>query len=362
MRPEEGNGACNVPRMRLHLLAGLFLVGCGSDPVASERASLGYTQGPIQKDPARLTMGPLEIVVQLDRPAYAITGDHDNVYFTTAFKSSDEIDPANVMQCAKTGCDVPTPIAFGSKLSTSIAVDASRVYWLGSNDVLSCPIGGCGGSSPAVVTDGSIRNIASNGSLFWVGDGTIRACDGSNCAATTRTVHGWDAKDAVQVSADATNVFYRNALDDAIVRCSADDCASPARVATNFGAAPFAIDATNIYFRTPSGISRCNKMGCREAAVIAPLDEAANVQSIVADGVHVFWIANYAVYTCPVSGCAKPTLVAAAGAGVDTPNSANALAIDDHYVYWTSGVATSWWQGADGVDHHGPGMIMRLAK
>jgi len=339
--------------MRARILCALlFLAGCSADPVASEIASWNTTSGPIAA-PVHVAMSPVATLVRLDRPAYAIAIDAHDLYFTTAPATSLEQKPPAVMKCSKTGCETATPVAFGRTMPIDIAVDASNVYWLAPSEpslskaILSCPIDGCNGADPRlVVFQDPILDIASNGaSLFWLGAGKVSSCDGSDCDATRRVVVS--QVDAIQIDVDADTLYFRKFTDESIERCAIADCGTKVRLATDFGFTPFAFDQTNVYFRTPMGISRCAKTGCRKPALVAPLDQDASVTDIAADGARVYWIDRQSANACPITGCAKPFVISSSGEGV---KSANRLALDGEYLYWTTGGAL------------GPGAIFRVTK
>jgi len=369
--------------MRACLL--LVAVGCGartelsippdaSSPVVD--ASHDVAHPPDVEAPDVDTQAAPTVLATTDAPAYAITVDAKNVYWTQGHWG-----PANAptyslaLQCEKTNCKTPMALAMGLDIvPLSIAVDHQTIYWTAQgpdgfdpslhgsvpNGIYACAIGGCG-QSPQALVAGSMHNVFTDaGRLFWIGSDDVEQCISGDCGASATSL----ATGNGSVRIDGGYAYWSTS--SAIMRCplSASGCAaapvvvvadSPAQWNPNVpNFRPFAIDAANIYWTSNGVLLRCPKEGCAVPTVIMPFGKTY-AQCIETDGVNVYWTAPNAIVRCPVSGCAKPVRVYMSFPASPPMPSPNCLALDETNVYWTTG-------GIGYMSAPGAGSVMMLPK
>jgi len=319
-------------------------------------------------------------LVTTDGPAYAITVDEKNIYWTQGYWGPPTAPTyALAMQCEKTKCAAPIALAMGMDiLPLSIAVDEQTVYWTtqdaagfdparkGSvpNGLYACAIDGCNQSPLAVVT-GTMHNVFTDADkLFWIGSNEVSECASGQCSASTMSVAAGNGS----VRIDGGYAYWSTST--AIMRCplSSTGCASAPVVVVPDSPSdwnpnvpnlrPFAIDATNLYWTSDGVLKRCAKEGCSTPTVIMPLGNT-EAHCIATDGVNVYWTAPNAVVRCPVTGCAKPVRVYMSFPASPPLPGPECVAVDETKVYWTAASQGIGYTSSPVVGH---GYVMMLPK
>jgi hypothetical protein len=305
------------------------------------------------------------VIVTTDVPAYALTVDDKNVYWTQGYwplASAPSLPLA--MQCEKTKCEAPLALATGTEVPLSIAVDHDNVYWTDGSPqwddsailgLFACAIGGCA-QKPQTLVAGPAHGVsAQDGRLFWVDAADIAECAAGSCATQTPLGVGTGS-----VKSDGSYAYW--STDTSIMRCvlAPTGCvSSPAVVVSDAPSSgvtmtpsfrTFALDSTNVYWLSHGELRRCPKAGCSTPITIMPDDNTA-AQCIATDGINVYWTAPNALVRCPVTGCAKPIPVY-----VSYEHSANCVALDETNIYWTTGPVAAFYNSANA------GSIMTMPK
>lgn len=314
-----------------------------------------------------------ELIASTSVPAYAITVDDENVYWTQGYWGSGSTFPSYpmVLQCDKKNCQTPIVLGNGNDVPLSIAVDEANVYWssdsqwlLGlpsqtpSPGLFTCAIGGCA-QTPQKIAEGLAHGVVTHAEqLFWVDGGAVADCVAGSCSSSTVMLA--PAKGTLRTDGD----YAYWSTDSAIMRCrlGATGCLSPPVVVVPDTPSSggmlatyrtFTMDGANLYWISHGEVRSCPKDGCSSPITLMP-DFDTFAQCIATDGVNVYWTAPNALVRCPVSGCAKPIRVYVDYEHTPDPNC---LALDATNVYWTTGDITGYCEGPCGG-----GSIMTLPK
>jgi hypothetical protein len=241
----------------------------------------------------------------------------------------------------KPGVLAPSP--GGTCGVVSLTTDASTVYWTTlciNGAVYSCPDTGCN-NSPTLLTASTPPGqiLASGGSLFWQygekGHNEVLSCAPSSCG--TQTALG-QLVSGGGIAIGGSDLFWWDS-NSAIYSCALGSCANPAGgqfiAATSGTGGPqtLAANGSNVFWTdTGTGSVRGCAVSSGACAGAFTVHSSSGPSVIIADASNVYWNDNNNVWQCPASGgCTSPIGLAA---GLQTANS---LASDGTYVYWTTG-------------------------
>lgn len=246
----------------------------------------------------------------------------------------------------------------GSDWASSIAVDATTIYWTRiSQDgqpgaIESCAISGCG-LQPTVVVPNLSREIGSIAvdaqNLYWVDiganydAGAVFKCPKFDCANHVTTLASGLASPS-HLAVDATSLYWVNVGDDAdndhaaVLECSISGCPAGPSIIAEIGAGPeraLSIDSANIYWVDDQQVLACPKTGCAGGPKVLA-SQQPGVSSVASDGNSVFWGSSPddshfgPIVSCGVMGCANsPTEILA------KDREPTLMLVDDSNVYWT---------------------------
>jgi hypothetical protein len=307
------------------------------------------------------TMGacqPFTIASGLNTPR-DISVSGGNVYWTDHSASGD------VSVCPVTGCTgMPQQLATGLQLASGIAVSGSALVFgcygstppegganLGAG-AFECDTSGCGGMGPAALTSGpgAIVGVATDGVNAYWNDASLSqvfSCAIGGCGGNPTQIAAGIGTPWYGITLDATNVYFAGRSDGNVYACPKAGCMGGTATPLVTGlTGPFglAVDATDVYFTefdpnnlsTPGPVAKCALTGCASPTIVAAAQ--ATPVGIAVDGSGVYW-ANQAagnatagtVAYCPKSGCpaSGPTTLASGR------NGPFLVALDADFVYWT---------------------------
>ena len=310
----------------------------------------------------------------------AIAVDGSNVYWinlgiddTTNTKAPKPWHSGAVMKCAIRGCNqLPTPLATrrgtspNTRLPQALAADGTYVYWSDLEDptygdwvfgIFRCAAHGCN-DEPERIMPWAASGIAIHKQrLFWTGgSGEASSCRVTGCQVPAQTYYGQDSALSFGIAVDDSGVYWIGAPRDQLFH-SRQDAGGGSATRLNpldtytAGLYQLAIDSRQVYFADSSPIGlgkilRCPKTGCDgEPTVLAA--GLSSVSAIASDGDDVFWVEagekvvddhiergrGYLRKCAGLSSLCEPTTLA---------NGANTLAVDSHFVYWTTGSGEVW--------------------
>lgn len=141
-----------------------------ADLSASSCTDVGGMTGSIRRV-AKDGTGLMEVVPRAEYvTGVALNGTH--VYWTSGANGT--APSGMVFRCPKTGCDEPEIIASPGGYASSLALDATSVYWFNwalsssiwTGEVLKCPLTGCSASPTVLATASTGKLPLANGSLI----------------------------------------------------------------------------------------------------------------------------------------------------------------------------------------------------
>jgi hypothetical protein len=242
-----------------------------------------------------------------------------------------------VVKCSTSNCAATlTVLASGRPGPEDIVLDDTNVYWSEQGGAASCARAGCGGNPNVLVSglttaDGGPADydgIAIGPSLvYFPNDGALRSCAKGGCSNSPTTLGGY----ADDLASDTNNLYGTNG--DNVFMCPLGDCTNGSRVTLVSGLGgsdSIALDKVNAYFSYTTAVGSCPLTGCAKPTVLA--DNQLDPDDIATDGINVYWTDNTAdtVLRCAVGGCDdKPTTLA------QNQNQPKGIALDDKAVYWT---------------------------
>jgi hypothetical protein len=243
-----------------------------------------------------------------------------------------------VMSCSKTGCgNAPTMIAGKQNRPGSVAVDAANVYWVrGDNTVMTCPVGGCTPAPSAIgmghSCDGppnACRNIVTaDGRVFWTTGTAIVTCTMGACPSPATFASG----PAQNLAADTVNLYWFDG--SSVLACALAGCPGGAKtLASGQAVIALATNGADVYWINQNGVvARCGVSGCGGSPATFASD--AQAMDLAADASHVYFT-HYdlqlgAILKCKTSGCAGPIAIAS---NQDFPLR---ITLDETSVYWTN--------------------------
>ncbi len=286
------------------------------------------------------TSGPTALASGQDLPG-GIAVDATNVYWVNYGSGSagpvqGPVLDGQVMKCAKAGCGRnPTALASGLAHPTSIAVDATSVYWTDVNGALMKVRSG-GGTPTTLATAQSAAALAVDASnVYWAnGDGTVMKVptDGGNPTALAS-----GQNNPAGIAVDAHSVYWSNYGDGTVMKVPIEGGTPTTLASGQSSPLAIAIDSTNVYFTNDHGGSVVKvPIGDRGsqtklASVTIPLPNTQPT-GIAVDGTNVYWTDGRGneLQKVSVGGGAPTTL----GSGQSFLNG-NGVAVDCASVYWT---------------------------
>ena len=167
----------------------------------------------------------------------------------------------SIRTCAAGNCASPKTLAQNQTGFSGLSVDSSIVYW--TNDtadggVFSCAAAGC--TTPTRIGTGTGVVTAKNGLTFWVAGNGIVSCSSPTCP-TPKTIGA--STRPVGLVTDGTYVYWRDVLEQKVLRCHRDGCTGAAEVlAKNQPGAPgtnLAIDGEYVYWTNQAQVLRRHK-------------------------------------------------------------------------------------------------------
>lgn len=338
---------------------------------------LANCSAPIETSPPAVLNTP-SIVATGQTKTWGVAVDDANIYWTDCGTNPTAQDGRVMRMSKSTGQMIA--LASNQSCPTSIALDATNVYWLGgatSARTIS-RVAKDGGALSVLVRDVDIRALAVDGvALYWT------SCDVSGYSSAIMQMplpNGGTGKVqkisattscANELAIDADNIYWidsvgvmkiaksggastqlasaqfhpRNlALDtmnaywlaDTYVVRVAKTGGSPSVLAVNQDPGVLAVDATNIYWSLNSGsLVRMDKASGAQFAIAT---NQGFVSGLAIDETNLYWanIGNAVMRVAKLGGVAvaksnaEPQTIAFAQEGL------NGLAVDDANVYWTT--------------------------
>jgi hypothetical protein len=272
---------------------------------------------------------------------------------------------AQILKCPKTGCNgLATTVAFDAMGAVSkLAVDATNVYWIAVDQILTCPISGCTGS-PGVFWSGSGTpyDVAADASgvYFTLPNASqLLSCPASGCGSAPTVL--WPVAESgllavpQAIALDATSVYFA-LTNDTVMACTKSDCAATMHevaVAPSANAAlvQIAVDGQNVYANEGAGNASGRLFVAPKTAssqnFLALTTGLTSPVGLATDGTDVFFAEDGVaqadaagfgrVASCPATGCGSGARIIA-----DFLNVPLGIAVDATNVYWTDyGTGTS---------------------
>jgi hypothetical protein len=288
-----------------------------------------------------------------------IAVDATDVYWTNAgtsastfAKSVGPIREGAVMKCAKKGCgNTPTVVAAGLCLADQIALDDTNVYWSSYYGVMKCPKSGCG-SSPTMLASVRAAGLAIDStSLYFFDQGNAVAKVALSGGPVVALATGLNLP--FQLTVDATRVYWTDMQGGYVYACSKDGCGSSPTV---IAAGQTAVDGVgvghgNVYFTNSSALSLGAVMSCPVGGCAAPsifAGHQSGPMGFAMDATGLSWYvvddgssnaSTGQVLSCSFAGCGTMgPKVLATGQNFPLGFTAGgvALAADADHVYWAS--------------------------
>ncbi len=231
----------------------------------------------------------------------AIAVDATSVYFA-------DNSVSGTLQKVPLNGGTAVTLASGLFQVTAIAVDATSVYWVENNQPGAVKMVGLAG--------GSVTTLASN--LY----APIGIAVDANAVYWTES-NGAVRKAPLMIAAGGTRVVTT--------------------IATGVGAGLLALDATNVYFPSGTGVARVGKNGGIASVLASGQPNAA--YGIAVDASNVYWVEQSTMASIQDGAVKKVSLASSAVTTITTLASGLAfpkcIAVDGSSVYWTENAGMS---------------------
>ena len=251
-----------------------------------------------------------------------IVVDDNRIYFVAA---------SSIFSMAKDGSDVVTLAA--SVVASSIAVDATSLYYYSSVSIDSIPLAGGLPTVLATVTSSAGALAVDATHVYWVASSTVSKvplAGGTPLTLTTGTV-GTNT-----IALDAANVYF--AYSSTVYRTPLTGGSMTTLGSASGSVLDIAVDAAAVYYTA----SMVGKFAI-DGSTSETLASATTPQRIAIDADNVYFFNGTSLSRVPKAG-GDVTILAVDMYPWD-------LAVDATHVYWTS-------RGTDGVS----GAVMKVAK
>jgi len=229
----------------------------------------------------------------------------------------------------------------------AVTTEGTNVAWLEATAVRTCPITGCGATTPAPINAAPITDPVvdamslDQGSAYWLSGSLIQRCPLTGCAdnETFATLPPSAIGYWSDVAVHAGIVYAETRT--SVYQCPVGGCAqTPTAI---FGrpddwGTPFAVDDTGIFISITGegyGTYYCAFGGC-PPTIGAPLSTPGGSRLAAVNGTVFMWDQQGNITSCPSTGCpGGPTSLAT---GQTTLTS---LGADASGVYWTTSDGTT---------------------
>jgi hypothetical protein len=255
-------------------------------------------------------------------------------YLTELYYTADGTTNSPVMRKTKnTGPSVELVTQGGG--ATSIAVDASGVYWAVGNtgEVKWVALAGGTPQTRATSTGNARFLVMDSNTLFWLDGTAAKIYSAPKTGGTATPICTPTSGGLGGLVIDDTSAYWTVSSDNLVEKVSKAG-GVPINVADNQdGAKDIAVDETNVYWTTYVGdtIMKASKTGGTPEGLATAQDAPAALQ---ADAESLYWIGNYNTTVQKMSKSGGKVFTLATG-----QSQARYLLVDDKYVYWVNNIA-----------------------
>jgi hypothetical protein len=289
----------------------------------------------------------------MQRDDHAIAANATSVYWARAVTLPENVGAAEIVECAKAGCNgAPTILASDRYVVSAIAVDATNVYWADASGVV-MKVGLAGGTPTTLFSgpSGPVRMVVDATNVYWATNALFAMAGAPGQPSPTAVgavmkvpIAGGNSMtlasnlSPVDIAVDGTSVYWTNGLESesGTVMKVAIDGGVPTTLASGLPEpADLAVDGTYVYWTegtSVGGVTGSVKrvpVGGGTPSTIA--SQQAGPYGIAVDATSVYWTNNAGgtVFVAPLGGGASSTLAA----GQDGPRG---IVVDATGIYWAN--------------------------